>query len=79
MLKDLPEGDVYLIENYMKMPSNVNVAGANLFYIKLQMLAMLIALINSKSNNSSSNIGNSSKTIYLIFLTSSISLSRSIM
>ncbi|XP_050420843.1 uncharacterized protein LOC126833502 [Adelges cooleyi] len=47
IMKDLPQGDAYLIENYMKMPSNVNVAGANLFYIKLQTLAMLIALINS--------------------------------
>ncbi|XP_050546359.1 uncharacterized protein LOC126908386 isoform X2 [Daktulosphaira vitifoliae] len=55
VMKDLPEGDVYLIENYVKMPSNVNVAGANLFYIKLQMLAMLIALINSKSNFDQTN------------------------
>jgi len=46
-MKDLPEGDIYLIENYVKMPNNVNVAGANLFYVKLQTLAMLIALINS--------------------------------
>lgn len=47
LMKDLPEGDIYLIENYVKMPNNVNVAGANLFYVKLQTLAMLIALINS--------------------------------
>jgi len=46
-MKDLPESDIYLIENYVKMPNNVNVAGANLFYVKLQTLAMLIALINS--------------------------------
>ncbi|XP_022170633.1 uncharacterized protein LOC111033963 isoform X1 [Myzus persicae] len=47
LMKDLPESDIYLIENYVKMPNNVNVAGANLFYVKLQTLAMLIALINS--------------------------------
>lgn len=29
------------------MPNNVSVAGANTFYVKLQTLAMLIALINS--------------------------------
>lgn len=47
LIKDLPESDIYVIENYVKMPNNVNVAGANLFYVKLQTLAMLIALINS--------------------------------
>lgn len=46
-MKDLPEADVFVIENYVKMPNNVNIAGANLFYVKLQILAMLIALINS--------------------------------
>ncbi|KAL4131270.1 hypothetical protein QTP88_008607 [Uroleucon formosanum] len=47
LMKDLPESDIYLIENYVKKPNNLNVAGANLFYVKLQTLAMLIALINS--------------------------------
>lgn len=47
IMKDLPEADVYVIENYVKMPNNVNIAGANLFYVKLQTLAMLIALINN--------------------------------
>lgn len=47
-MKDLPEGDVYVIENYLKMPNNVSVAGANLFYVKLQTIAMLVALINSR-------------------------------
>lgn len=54
-MKDLPEADVYVIENYVKMPNNVSVAGANLFYVKLQTTAMLIALINSKQNVNSSN------------------------
>lgn len=54
-MKDLPEADVYVIENYVKMPNNVNVAGANLFYVKLQTIAMLIALINSKQSVNSSN------------------------
>lgn len=59
LLKDLPESDIYVIENYVKMPSNINVAGANLFYVKLQTLAMLIALLNSnRSMNSSTNIRN---------------------
>lgn len=58
-MKDLPEGDVYLVENYMKMPNNVNVAGANLFYVKLQILAMLIALINNKSQIENSSINHS--------------------
>lgn len=50
-MEDLPEADVYVIENYAKMPKNVNVAGANLFYVKLQTIAMLIALINSKKTS----------------------------
>lgn len=45
-MKVIPESDIYVIENYMKMPTNVNIAGSNLFYVKLQTLAMLIALIN---------------------------------
>lgn len=58
-MKDLPEGDVYLVENYMKMPNNVNVAGAHLFYVKLQILAMLIALINNKNQIENPSIENS--------------------
>jgi len=54
-MKDLPEADVYVIENYVKMPNNVNIVGANLFYVKLQTLAMLIALINSNKVGCSSN------------------------
>lgn len=46
-MKDLPQGDIYLIENYIKIQNNMNIVGANLFHIKLQTLAMLIALINS--------------------------------
>lgn len=53
-MKNLPESDVYLIENFVKMPSNMNIAGANLFYVKLQTLAMLIALINSAHKENSS-------------------------
>lgn len=53
-MKNLPESDVYLIENFVKMPNNVNIAGANLFYVRLQTLAMLIALINSAHKENSS-------------------------
>lgn len=52
-MKNIPKGDIYVIENYIKMPNNVSVAGANLFYVKLQTLAMLIALINSGQNDNS--------------------------
>lgn len=59
LIKDIPESDIYLIENYVKMPNNVNVAGANLFYVKLQTLAMLIALINNnQTQNTPKNTGN---------------------
>lgn len=81
-MKDLPESDIYLIENYVKMPNNVNVAGANLFYVKLQTLAMLIALINSgQAINTPDNTRKYifyqytyfvSKTIFLIFLEKSM-------
>lgn len=43
------------------MPSNVNIAGAHIFYVKLQTLAMLIALINSDSTlNTSINTSKNS-------------------
>lgn len=58
-MKDLPESDIYIVENYVKMPNNINIAGANLFYVKLQTLAMLVALINgSNTENSSTNTRN---------------------
>lgn len=37
------------------MPNNVNVVGANLFYVKLQTIAMLIALINGSQTVHFSN------------------------
>jgi len=64
-MEHLPEGDIYLIENYMKMQSNVNVVGANLFYVKLQTLAMLIALINS---DKTLNCPNSARKFLPIFI-----------
>lgn len=63
LMKQLPEGDVYLIENYVKMPNNINIAGANLFYVKLQTIAMLIALIN---NNQTVNYPNHTRKYFLI-------------
>ncbi|XP_060842948.1 uncharacterized protein LOC132923130 isoform X1 [Rhopalosiphum padi] len=67
LMKDLPESDIYLIENYVKMPNNVNVAGANLFYVKLQTLAMLIALINSSQTiNTSDNTQESMNKVVLM-------------
>lgn len=61
LVNNLPKSDVYVIENYIKMPNNVSIAGANLFYIKLQTLAMLIALINSGQTENSLN--NTSKSL----------------
>lgn len=65
-MKQLPTGDVYLIENYVKMPNNVNIAGANLFYVKLQTIAMLIALIN---NSQTVNYPNHTRKYFLIHTT----------
>lgn len=55
LLNNLPESDVYLIENFIRMPNNMNVTGTNLFYVRLQTLSMLIALINSGHKENSSN------------------------
>ncbi|XP_025196437.1 uncharacterized protein LOC112595429 isoform X2 [Melanaphis sacchari] len=67
LMKDIPESDIYLIENHVKMPNNVNVAGANLFYVKLQTLAMLIALINNSQamNTSSDNTQSMNKVVLM--------------
>lgn len=66
-MENLPEGDIYLIENYMKMQKNMNVVGANLFYVKLQTIAMLIALINSsKTFNSSDTMRKWFNNVYII-------------
>ncbi|VVC24553.1 Hypothetical protein CINCED_3A007903 [Cinara cedri] len=66
LVKKLPESDVYLIENFIKMPNNVNVAGANLFYVRLQTLSMLIALINSGNKENSSNETEHSNKVILM-------------